>query len=116
MLTSDSIVIDTTRLAREVSSRELSLQNVMNAVSIPYERNTFHCGGNDAFYTMQVFLALLIRRAEEEMPDDSDDDGYNRYNGRNARRWWIRRQCLCYIERDGLEGSSVEERCQEDDG
>ncbi|SMR47169.1 unnamed protein product [Zymoseptoria tritici ST99CH_3D1] len=68
-------MIDTTRLAREVSSRELSLQNVMNAVSIPYERNTFHCGGNDAFYTMQVFLALLIRRAEEEMPDDGGFEG-----------------------------------------
>jgi hypothetical protein len=36
----------------------------MDALGIPNEPNTFHCGGNDAYYTMQVFLALLLRREE----------------------------------------------------
>lgn len=46
-----------------------SLESVMSAIGIPFETNTFHCGGNDAFYTMQVFLAMLVRRAEKEMAD-----------------------------------------------
>ncbi|SMR45917.1 unnamed protein product [Zymoseptoria tritici ST99CH_1E4] len=62
-------IVDTTRLAREVLGCSRSLESVMSAIGIPYEDNTFHCGGNDAFYTMQVFLAMLVRRAEEEMAD-----------------------------------------------
>lgn len=30
---------------------------------MPKEQNTFHCGGNDAYYAMQAFLALLLCRA-----------------------------------------------------
>lgn len=36
----------------------------MATLGISCEPNTFHCGGNDAHYTMQAFLALLLLREE----------------------------------------------------
>lgn len=41
-----------------------SLEGLLNALGIPNEAHTFHCAGNDAHYTMQVLLALLVRREE----------------------------------------------------
>jgi DNA polymerase III epsilon subunit-like protein len=65
LLTHLSSVVDTLHLGRELpGSHSLSLSDLMSAVEIPCEADTFHCAGNDAFYTMQLFLALLVRSVE----------------------------------------------------
>ncbi|SMR51221.1 unnamed protein product [Zymoseptoria tritici ST99CH_1E4] len=57
--------IDTCLLSRDSQRKGFSLQGLLDHLQIGYEDNTFHCAGNDACYTMQAFLALMVRRADE---------------------------------------------------
>ena len=52
-------IVDTCDLACDVLGTKARLEQLLVLLSIPARFDLLHCAGNDAYYTLQCFLALL---------------------------------------------------------